>query len=1030
MNKKQRNTILGIIILALLIYFLNQQGLINFEILTVTPTTGSQDVINPALGKNEWTYASNSFVCDSDECIVSGSMEVKTLTEVPKVLFRTNGLFDSKMCVGYDFDSDGDLDGTFLHTQIGTNTGFQPKYIRSDGLGFNAITPTGDPVIDVGYPNSKRFQRSSGVCSISDSSIIPKSNCQAPELCDKIPIYIATFNFCPSTNPNFEFCSGSKNSVTNPTPKTFYTEEYKLSKGARVDFNPKYPDNSLVTNLAIYVRKYDLSCLPALISPTNPSGTACTPGQIYCKSTTPLCPNRYLLKDPSVEEIYCSNNFRGKNTQNSGNKLCQIYYSDCKEPVFDYTKYVKCESKTAIGQSQCDAFGTTEYSAPTGQECFLFDNKGVLTSQNGKGLGGLSCRSQVSGSDFCAFGSKEGTTGSTVYRQCELVGSCNKLVDKSCPSDLVFDSIQKDCIIPTANSCQALAFQCLNSLQYKKCEQVTISGKNGYQWSQQAKNCLGELKCEITNDGRENNDLCSCKGIDNCKSGEIQCIDRVKYKECSKDPANLQNSCLIFRDLGKAVGQYEECVDNKIQQRSDIGCAFNTKEFACLTTKDSRGILLEECNRDSLSNTYNTCVLKQDQYSATENQYLTSEERCSGNTIEKVEKIVDGTKAFYRWTTKTDAKDTVKGVCKQDFTCVKAGTKASCQPGFSFVGILSENSYGVGIPVNGVQIVVTDNYPGGKGSVQITARLLENGVEISNTRKVEFTNSLGEKIIDFGYSHSRTGQITIEAIAGDPATSSYKIQKVIDITKRLDLKLNCPTLGYVNRDIQCTYRIEDKDDGSLVSGYSPKLQILQGSREIIANLGTNVINFKTDITGGVIVKLDVTREGYLPDSDQVSVSIQVPEVTQVFKVDNQDYSVVGTSLETGFHQFALTFDEAGVQSSINSIQATIREPSGREVPLNFVRQTGGLAVSPTGERWVSSYDLKQAGSNYIINYQVFFTDVAKAPQQGTFTLITLGEKSEEDKGTFNLFLILGAVGVAVLIVLIVIIVLVRRRKKR
>lgn len=590
----------------------------------VLPTAGAQFIDNPEDPNSEFSAILNSgrYTCDADECIVSGSMKVTSSSNEPRVVFRYSGDYQNDIYV--DTTGDGILERWQYETLSSR---------RTSGSKVSFLTPTSYPMylisgkLYVFYESARayKYEGPFGGTGSQFSSDPGSDGCSAAsEVCNQVSVFTATYNFCPTGVSSFPYCSGSQNTVSSSAPNNVYlTDEFKLLHGQTIEFFPKNIDGSPVADSYIRIKKYDLSCISAI-----DDGDACVPGQIKCVPEI-ACPSGYTYQ---TERNYCDGASHNSIDYSYQTDVCRkdTNIRTCQPPINEYTAYEECDGTGTFGNSQCKVFATKK-SAPTGQQCFLLDSDGKLTSQQGEGLGGLACPG-----DQCALGEKSGSIGDSQYQQCVIVGTCNQFSDKFCPEGLVYDDSQKDCVFPQATACNPLDAQCVDSDSIRECVKLTIDGKSGWQWRDNPSSCPGDTQC-VAGSGN-NGDSCSCSVADQCEIGEITCVTQSSYTSCGRtsDP----NSCLDFREV-QNTEQGVICVNNELIQDPEQGCAFNTPGASC---DPNLGLI---CGKDaglsSSDSSYNSCICDSSKYDlATYEQFQNQDMRCGGidgNLPQEVQRI-------------------------------------------------------------------------------------------------------------------------------------------------------------------------------------------------------------------------------------------------------------------------------------------------------------------------------------------------------------------------------------------------------
>ncbi len=980
----------GLILVGLVLFGLIDSGSLDISKLpgfAITPTAGYQYIDNPNSGYTQILTGNNanSFVCDEDECIVSATMVV-------------------------DEGKAGEFAGLWSCYGQQDATLFESQGLCESGRRSDSITG-----------RDGRLDNKGNQCT--------KQSCQEIE---PPPVYQATWGFCPTNDPSFTNCNGAKSSVSLSSPQTVFSEEKLIKRTQTINFNPKAFDGSDITDKTLRINKYDGSCAPAI-----EDGDACIEGQKLCVPQT-SCPSGYTFKSSSS---FCS---RGDNSLKGWqSNVCRSNNDnyDCQNQIDDNTLYRICDSTQQIGASTCGAFSSDLQQATGGQVCVVEE-----------GVSKLKCPTSE-----CSVGEKRGTTGETNYEQCISVGStaqCTNLAewsDVSCPSNeniqLIYDANSKSCVFPENLRCNPNEAICQSqgSREIQKCGQTTIGGISAYIWQPQTQ-CPGELLCD-TKGTSANDDFCSATLGNTCELGEIQCKDSTSYLQCAKKP-NEPNSYLQLRDLGDKTADSETCQNNQIVQKQGckydnpsceegflcnenlniceaVGCQFDSPGYECSEGTDSNGNLLEQCVN-------NRCEPTQSSFSATQQQFLDGATRCDGNSILGVKSYTPtdrgdelGSKTFYTFETKLDAPNTLNGECKQDFVCIEYlsnPVKAECQISAQFVGILAKNNYGVGELLNSINITLTNEVPN-KANKLITAILREGDTEIAGTRISTRTDNLGKVNLNFDYAHPRTGDLSIEVIAGDPSTSPYKQTKNIKIAKTLDLVLNCPVQQFVGKSVDCTWKVYDVDNDQLVSGYDAQIVVTRGDSDLqYTPVGLDGLKFTADVSGGVLVRVSVDKEGFIGDEEDTLVTIEQIIQNQNLLVDNKNYeSYSGSGIDTGTRQLKfIVVDSTGSEIEAQSMAIKVKTPSGQLETLTPTKS--GLGTFTT------SYNFQQAGNTYNLKTTTVFSDLSKESLINEYPLVTISGTTDEEKTT-TIFII-GGIGLAITIVLILIIVLfVNRRKK-
>jgi len=973
MKSQTKNSLIIIILLVVVaVLYIIKSGL---PFAIVNPSTGAFPIVGNPFTYNYPNVNATTFKCEADECIVSGTIKVSK-----------------------------NIGGTGYYSCFGQGppaTQFQTLSLCQSGRASDSL-------------NGKiRLNDRGTQCTSQSCALVEVQN------------YTASFNFCPSSDVNFAFCKGSSSLVHSTSIQSFTTDEKKITRNQIIEFLPKNGDNTAITDKSLTIRVYDLSCTTNLISPTNPSGTVCLPGQIKC---SPKVGTQTKLSENCLVDGATFNNLRCPNgqppTRRNGVE-CSTYTSKpwC-DGATNYGYYFGCTSTQKIGASNCGAFDVTKLlPAPSNQECFLLNANNQISNSQGTGLGALACSSQ---SNPCVVGTKVKVSDYS-YKECKMINGCpSYTTDITCPSQgtiqSIFDITSNSCILPTATACgnpQQAQCQSKGSRQIRSCQFVSFGGLSGYQWDTAYSTCPGELICD-TKDNTHADDFCSTTLGDTCQLGDTKCIDNINYQKCARNPLEV-NSYLKMRNLGDKIEDLKyECdvSTNQIVLRGDLGCGFNTPGYQCSSTKDSNGLILELC-------TNNICTATADKQ-ATESNYNNLNTKCLSNSIYKAERYVTtdrgteiGQITYYRWVPKIDAPNTLNGVCKSDFVCKETSGQASCVPATGFMAITSKSEYAIGEKLSNIKVTLGSDYPGVKSNIPLTIRLYE-GTELKEIVSPKpLTSVTGEATFSFEYTTQRTGSLTIEVIAGDPTTSPFKNTKSINVKKTLEVVLTCPAQGYIDRQIECTFKIRDAEDISkLISGAN--VQVSVSGAEYSST--TSSITFKPSSFGSVTVTVTASTEGYITDTATTAIDVLDPVNSRVLtvKLDTQDiqsYSVVG--VQVGAHQIQMSLDEAGVSPEIFSIQAKLRSPTSQETDISF---------NNNGGSWVGTINTPDAGQTYRIKGSILFVDKNREPYDFEYNFPTTASNTD-DLGTqyWRIIAIIGA-SIAVLIFAIVVVILARRKR--
>lgn len=179
-RKRQKNILLIILGIVIGLYLLNYFGVFDFGLpgLSIVPIV-----------LDEGTQTISPYYCpqEADFCTVTGTMfcNAEKTNQEPKVVIRTFGDMDD-LCVGYDFDNDGLLEGRQTAARLSCPSFFGAlerkdgiKFINIDGLIWVDVEAKGRDCLSTKSSTTTPTYRD---CAVNPS-IQPQSGCFAPELC-------------------------------------------------------------------------------------------------------------------------------------------------------------------------------------------------------------------------------------------------------------------------------------------------------------------------------------------------------------------------------------------------------------------------------------------------------------------------------------------------------------------------------------------------------------------------------------------------------------------------------------------------------------------------------------------------------------------------------------------------------------------------------------------------------------------------------------------------------------------------------
>lgn len=983
MSKKKSFGIIAVIFLIMLVgglfvYFNDgQQGVI-------TQPNGCTYIENP--NNPEYTTTvigqqSDSFTCLYDKCVVSAGAVVDTPANTGVVVFRGTGPYNiAGKLIAVDSTGDNVMEGYITTTSTSTVCSTAKVLPFNTPEGYKIGTYNSALYIldqcSVSNPAAHKLNPSSN----ADTSSAPKNNCAGNEVCSQATQYKANLNFCPTlTGSTGPCCSGTLSSKTSNAPFTFKTfdclsssdgGEYLMSRNTILTFRPQNTDGTFITNKYLNVRGYDCSCEPAVTA-----GTACDKSQLQCQQ----CPSGYTYQTANT---YCASVDGAGSVQYQTN-ICRNGQSACVKP---YRSYLNCDGTQQINLATCGDWKTAG-NCPTNQYCLAQGTS--FTGSTAKYLGACGCMGAQCTFDGQGKPQKKAGATEREYYQCSLVNGCQTWSDLLyCPEGLKYDNTAQDCVCPTVSTCSMGDAKCVLD-KIVKCEGTTVAGKTCYQYPTVAATCDGDMVCN--NKGTTvADDVCDCSKVEGCTLGDIDCLTTTTYAICQN--SNEPFSCLKYRG-STTVPTGQVCQSGVSGQKDKI---ISDPNYNCAQVPSLCNVANFEVCESGI------CVCKTDDYTASESDYLGSNNKCINNKIMKVSKVG----ICYRWEE--------LNTCPTDTFCTLSATlKGSCEYSNKFLNILSNAEYGVNKPIDEVKFVLTDNVPV-KSGVAIQYYLLDTtGAPIYASQGSKRTNSNGmtdEFTIE--YTISKSGTYKIHAFA-----DAYTVDKEIALKPALDTTLACPTSPVVNADVDCIVTTVDPEKPTIAVSPVYNFEVKQGNTDLSYKLvtinGKDAARFRTSTIGDVAVTVTATKGGYVADSDTTTITVSDLNPTFSTYVDGDMY-LGGVVFEAGVHNLKLAMDNAG-SVTISKVSATIEEPStGKVDTLSFRQQPD--------KSWITSFNMPEKGKSYEVAYTVYFSDVNMESVTASYTFNTVKESALPD------WAIPAMIAGAIFIVFIVILVMIRRRK--
>lgn len=763
-----------------------------------------------------------------------------------------------------------------------------------------------------------------------------------------------------------------------------------------------------------------------VISCIEPAASKNAYADVFINSYSPIC-----------ALTTCANGKTDGNTYCNGNQVlqCSIDQLTCTE------KSPSPLVKTCSSPTTCSQLTTAKADCvcPTNQcnaDICIGGNsvQKCLTDANG-------CKyldTSATGTTNCALSGKVCKTD-TYVGSCQCDNQCNPTDLKSCASGTSYyscDANQYGCYLRTEKNCDK-AFgttlkgcsgagvcscptstettnqKCFGSSQYRIYS--IKAGDNCPTWGTPIDcNAAGkpiEKVCDMLTG------FCGCPPTTSgVKINDIQCAGTYTYKiyqvpygyECPKwsDPISCpsaygtelqkceSNQCKCPSLDGKQPGYTKRCVTTEAGTGYQIfdyysnNCPEWGPTMACSST--------EICDETTKSC---KCVAS---------QFSIGDKKCDGDFTYKI---------FDRVGNDCPDWSTNAYTCPNGNMCVEpTAGKAQCVTPYQDIVIMTKDAYAINNPIN-LTVKVTKTF-GNIKDVPVTARLKENGLEITGSREQGFTKTDGTLDITFDYIPQRSGTLTVEVTVGEGITLKV-VEKEIKVLGALIIKLNCPVSGFINRDVVCTWKVEDSYSHNLLDA-NPQVNIMQGGSQIFdyTSQGKTGVTFRTMKVGLVNVEITVGKEGYISDSADLSVDIQDLTRKVDFKIDNNLLSSYSNGITTGTHKLALEITESEVFIDIQSIEAKITTPSGQYVPIYFSKDNKGVYAS-------NDYNFEQAQQTYDLSGKINFIDVNTPSLPFQYKITTLASSSKD----LTTYFIIGGAVAFVLLVIILIAVLSKRRSK-
>lgn len=632
------------------------------------------------------------------------------------------------------------------------------------------------------------------------------------------------------------------------------------------------------------------------------------------------------------------------------------------------------------------------------------------------------------------------TVGTTASCNCNGVDSCGTGTSSTSLVKCISDTTYSQCTTNGANTCNAYRgsltvaanYQCTGDKLVPKpgcannnppCETdyncvsniCTLKSTGEYCAGTEAKKCLTVTNQTTTNQiqtctrqtsGAYKWITSTCNADYTCSNGACTPLTTGTYCSSTAGPRCVNASSTLVETCTKqSSGAYKwvqsTCGTDKScsgGQCLPFGCAYPTSGVTCNADN------FEVC-------TSNTCACKQDEFTASATNYNENTKICSGNTVKQAVKYNN----CYRWETYIAAPNSNSGVCTGNYQC----NLGACTPSNEFIGLLGQDTFGIGQKINAT-VKLTPKV-GDVSNVKILAYLSENDKEISGTRLNVLTDNTGAATLTFAYTSSRSANLLINIVAGDPAGVNYKATRSITILKTLDVKPTCDTISFVGRDAKCTWTIKDIDSKALISTASLDISLKQGTIEVPYSATSTGLTFSAASIGNVVLTLRASAAGYIDGISTSNIPVQETQRTATLAIDGQDYaSFAASNPQVGLKTLEFNILESGLPADVQEITATITTPAGQAVPIVFTKNDEG--------KYTSSFNLLQPGMTYQLAGEIQYNDITKPNTPFSYSITTTGTPTSDLGGLYNT-IIYGIIGGVAAFIIVIVIILVARKKK-
>ena len=330
--------------------------------------------------------------------------------------------------------------------------------------------------------------------------------------------------------------------------------------------------------------------------------------------------------------------------------------------------------------------------------------------------------------------------------------------------------------------------------------------------------------------------------------------------------------------------------------------------------------------------------------------------------------------------------------------------------------ILSEETYGIG---DSIQLEVRLNLVSGDEAGKRVTLFLKQGNTTILQQKDEFTNDQGVALFNL-QPIQKSGTYTFLAISED-----IQDIKNFEIKPKVDLRMDIPTINFINQDIKINLRVTDVESGAVLIADTLVANVKRGEESLAYTITGTTITIPKNVVnklGTIMVNATAKKSGYLGDTEIGTVVVQNPITDLKLTIDGEDEVSFSTEgIKTGNRQINIKVTEGTQVIEIGNFDVTIKDPSGEEQKLSFFRKSDGS--------YQTTYNFLQEGNVYYIFGTIQIFGEGREPIPIDYTVTTI--KQPIEKLPFQLNWVWFAIaGFFIMVLLLVYFIFIRKPKKR